>query len=89
MTTLGNCLCYLVIPESDELSGDEETPNTPPRVFNLVRIHDKNKLGPKPKLKRPKILRRKGSRNVQTNPKDWGERCVDVFEVINQIGEGM
>lgn len=20
---------------------------------------------------------------------DWGERCVDVFEIISQIGEGM
>ena len=20
--------------------------------------------------------------------KDWGERCVDVFEMITQIGEG-
>lgn len=20
---------------------------------------------------------------------DWGERCVDVFDIISQIGEGM
>jgi len=20
---------------------------------------------------------------------DWGERCVDVFDIVSQIGEGM
>ncbi|CAB0037602.1 unnamed protein product [Trichogramma brassicae] len=47
---------------------------------------------PKPKLKRPKILKRRSSRSSQVTSisgnKDWGERCVDVFEVIDQIGEG-
>ena len=49
-----------------------------------------NKIIPRPKLKRPKILhRRRGSKNsMQTGGKDWGERCVDVFEMIAQIGEG-
>ncbi|CAH0772626.1 unnamed protein product [Bemisia tabaci] len=44
------------------------------------------------KLRRPKILhKRRPSRTSfpQSNQiKDWGERCVDVFEVIAQIGEG-
>lgn len=49
---------------------------------------------PQPKLKRPKILnKRRSSRNSHlpmsaSGGKDWGERCVDVFEVITQIGEG-
>lgn len=49
---------------------------------------------PQPKLKRPKILnKRRSSRNSHlpmsaSAGKDWGERCVDVFEVIAQIGEG-
>ncbi|XP_065339359.1 cyclin-dependent kinase 12 isoform X1 [Cloeon dipterum] len=47
-------------------------------------------LRAKMKLKRPKIL----SRDIYDlgpmapGGKDWGERCVDVFEVIDQIGEG-
>ncbi|KAH8335871.1 hypothetical protein KR067_003438, partial [Drosophila pandora] len=35
--------------------------------------------------RRPVILNRRDSRN---NVRDWGERCVDVFEMIAQIGEG-
>ncbi|XP_077299652.1 cyclin-dependent kinase 12 isoform X2 [Arctopsyche grandis] len=39
--------------------------------------------------RRPRILRRRSSRStINTLGKDWGERCVDVFEVIAQIGEG-
>lgn len=38
------------------------------------------------KRKRPTILHRRNSRSQAI--KDWGERCVDVFEVIAQIGEG-
>ncbi|XP_012256402.2 cyclin-dependent kinase 12 [Athalia rosae] len=75
-----------VVPGSDDLSGEEDPNATPPRG-KLDRIT------PKPKLKRPKILKRRGSRNCHTpmsasGGKDWGERCVDVFEVIAQIGEG-
>ncbi|XP_011297181.1 cyclin-dependent kinase 12 [Fopius arisanus] len=75
-----------MIPGSDEFSGEEDTNATPPRG-KLDRIT------PKPKLKRPKILKRRSSRNCHmpmsaSGGKDWGERCVDVFEVIAQIGEG-
>lgn len=71
-----------VIPGTEELSGEDDMPSTPPR-------DGVSKRGPKPKLKRPKILKRRGSRSIQANMnKDWGERCVDVFEMINQIGEG-
>ncbi|XP_018568282.1 cyclin-dependent kinase 12 isoform X3 [Anoplophora glabripennis] len=75
-----------VIPGTEELSGDDEIPTTPPR--NNVKVVEKSKAPAKPKLKRPTILKRKGSRNFQTSGKDWGERCVDMFEVIAQIGEG-
>ncbi|XP_015512702.2 cyclin-dependent kinase 12 isoform X1 [Neodiprion lecontei] len=75
-----------VVPGSEDLSGEEDPNATPPRG-KLDRIT------PKPKLKRPKILKRRGSRNCHmpmsaSGGKDWGERCVDVFEVIAQIGEG-
>ncbi|XP_034945434.1 cyclin-dependent kinase 12 [Chelonus insularis] len=75
-----------VAPGSDEFSGEEDPNVTPPRGV-LDRI------APKPKLKRPKILKKKNSRNCHvpmsaSGGKDWGERCVDVFEVIAQIGEG-
>ncbi|KAG5883730.1 hypothetical protein JTB14_024231 [Gonioctena quinquepunctata] len=77
-----------VIPGTEELSGDDDVPSTPPR--NNIPVVEKVKIHHKPKLptKRPTILKRKGSRNFQTSGKDWGERCVDMFEVIAQIGEG-
>lgn len=79
-----------VIPGTEELSGDDDVANTPPRLFNNFRMGDRSRnTGPKPRLKRPKILKRRGSRNFQAiSGKDWGERCVDMFEVIAQIGEG-
>ena len=43
--------------------------------------------------KRPTIVGRRNSRNMSqpmsaSGGKDWGERCVDVFEMLAQIGEG-
>ncbi|XP_044753976.1 cyclin-dependent kinase 12 isoform X1 [Coccinella septempunctata] len=75
-----------VVPGTEDLSGDELV-TTPPR--NDSKANEK-KIAPKPELKRPKILKRRGSRNNVTTMcgKDWGERCVDMFEVIAQIGEG-
>lgn len=42
------------------------------------------------RIKRPKVLYRKRGTKVSTtnNPIEWGEKCVDMFEMINQIGEG-
>ncbi|KAL1137625.1 hypothetical protein AAG570_009321 [Ranatra chinensis] len=41
------------------------------------------------RLVRPKILHKGRPYRAQQPPgKDWGERCVDVFEVIAHIGEG-
>ncbi|GJQ80306.1 hypothetical protein Trydic_g12190 [Trypoxylus dichotomus] len=79
-----------VVPGSEDLSCDEDVPNTPPPISAsaLAKATTRNRFGPKPKLKRPKIVRRRGSRSNQVSQKDWGERCVDVFEIINQIGEG-
>ncbi|XP_053677463.1 cyclin-dependent kinase 12 [Anopheles nili] len=42
---------------------------------------------------RPRILNRRHSRNMTapmsaSGGKDWGERCVEVFDVLEQIGEG-
>lgn len=76
----------IVVPGSEDLSGEDDPNATPPRL-KVERI------APKPKLKRPKILKRRGSRNCHapmsaSGGKDWGERCVDVFEFIAQIGEG-
>ncbi|XP_029663193.1 cyclin-dependent kinase 12 isoform X2 [Formica exsecta] len=75
-----------VVPGSEDLSGEDDPNATPPRL-KIERV------APKPKLKRPKILKRRGSRNCHapmsaSGGKDWGERCVDVFEFIAQIGEG-
>jgi len=47
-------------------------------------------IDPNVKIKRPKVLHRKrGAKSAAANcPSDWGEQSVDMFEVINQIGEG-
>ncbi|XP_044731727.1 cyclin-dependent kinase 12 isoform X2 [Chrysoperla carnea] len=94
-TVVASATNQQVVPGSEELSGEEDATTTPPRPFGVKgKSTDKVRSVPKPKLKRPKILKRRGSRNLSTAPmsatggKDWGERCVDVFEVIAQIGEG-
>lgn len=76
------------MPGSEDLSGEDEVGETPPR-HGPMNVKDKLRTGPRPKLKRPRILKRRGSRSCQVSGKDWGERCVDVFEFIAQIGEGM
>ncbi|KMZ01019.1 cyclin-dependent kinase 12 [Drosophila simulans] len=75
-----------VIPGSEELSGDDDVIDSPedfdaPAV-GTVHGHGG---GAGTTRQRPVILNRRDSRN---NVRDWGERCVDVFEMIAQIGEG-
>lgn len=44
---------------------------------------------PNVKIKRPKVVqRRRGVKSAASSPFEWGEQCVDMFEVLNQIGEG-
>lgn len=77
-----------VVPGTEELSGDDDDiPGTPPRTEVKVVEKPKPVVKQKP-MKRPRILKRRSSRNFQMSGKDWGERCVDMFEVIAQIGEG-
>lgn len=82
-------------PGLDDLSADEDPGSTPPAVASEARVAVNIAAATaKPKLKRPTIVnKRRGSKSSSapmsaTGGKDWGERCVDVFEVIAQIGEG-
>ncbi|XP_063624236.1 cyclin-dependent kinase 12 isoform X2 [Cydia splendana] len=86
-----------VIPGSEELSGDELDGSTPPPAasdhYSHVFNSRKGKENSLSKLKRPRILKRRGSKVVPVatpthHAKDWGEKCVDGFQVITQIGEG-
>jgi len=64
-----------VFPQSFSFTSNMELPSRP--------------LDPNVKIKRPKVLyRRRNTKSAAANPIDWGEQCVDMFEVINQIGEG-
>lgn len=73
-----------MVPGSEDLSGDELI-NSPEDKTNNGN-NDSGVGTPKDsKRKRPIILNRRDSRS---NVRDWGERCVDVFEVVEQIGEG-
>ncbi|XP_059478139.1 cyclin-dependent kinase 12 isoform X2 [Neocloeon triangulifer] len=60
--------------------GDDDDASSPARLALRAKL----------KLKRPKIIGRNMDDLGPMAPggKDWGERCVDVFEVIDQIGEG-
>ncbi|XP_043650728.1 cyclin-dependent kinase 12 [Drosophila teissieri] len=75
-----------VIPGSEELSGEDDVIDSP-EDFDApaVGIVHGQGGGPGTTRRRPVILNRRDSRN---NVRDWGERCVDVFEMIAQIGEG-
>ncbi|XP_026496091.2 cyclin-dependent kinase 12 isoform X2 [Vanessa tameamea] len=87
-----------VIPGSEELSGDELDGSTPPPAprptHSYSHVFSARKTGNAgSKLKRPRILKRRGSKVVPVatpthHAKDWGEKCVDGFQVITQIGEG-
>lgn len=72
-----------MVPGSEDLSGDDEIIGSPPPPMSR---NSTNKHKKEVKRKRPTIINRRNSRSQQI--KDWGERCVDVFEVIAQIGEG-
>lgn len=80
-----------VIPGSEELSGDDdvidspEDFDTPSGNSNSTNQNPNANASQAAARRRPVILNRRDSRN---NVRDWGERCVDVFEVIAQIGEG-
>ncbi|XP_037933991.1 cyclin-dependent kinase 12 [Teleopsis dalmanni] len=81
-----------MVPGSEDLSGDEII-NSPEDfdAFANVVSRNENDSNNTPNnnntitQKRPIILNRRDSRN---NVRDWGERCVDVFKMIAQIGEG-
>lgn len=68
-----------MIAGTEELSPDDDTLSTPP----LSRLgHHKSRSS----AARPKILNAK--RHDRTPLEDWSERCVEVFDIIAQIGEG-
>lgn len=73
-----------MVPGSEDLSGDDDYISSP-NPANRSK-HGGSNSKKEPKRKRPTILNRRNSRSQAI--KDWGERCVDVFEVLAQIGEG-
>lgn len=68
-----------MIAGTEDLSPDDDTLSAPP----LSRLgHHKSRSS----AARPKILNAK--RHDRTPLEDWSERCVEVFDIIAQIGEG-
>uniref|UniRef100_A0A1Q3EYY0 Cyclin-dependent kinase 12 n=1 Tax=Culex tarsalis TaxID=7177 RepID=A0A1Q3EYY0_CULTA len=87
-----------MVPGSEDLSGDEDigsppsVSGTPTKRSSGGKYGSKSGSSKKPKG-RPRILMRRHSRNMlgpmsASGGKDWGERAVDVFDMIEQIGEG-
>lgn len=82
-----------MVPGSEDLSGDDEVIGSPDDFGNCKILNTpKTDIASSStfsttttKRRRPVILNRRDSR---INVRDWGERCVDVFEMITQIGEG-
>uniref|UniRef100_A0A1A9V421 Cyclin-dependent kinase 12 n=1 Tax=Glossina austeni TaxID=7395 RepID=A0A1A9V421_GLOAU len=86
-----------MVPGSEELSGDDELINSPEDFDAITNNVNNSRVQAKTtinagypciaavKRKRPIILNRRDSRN---NVRDWGDRCVEVFETIAQIGKG-
>lgn len=83
-----------VIPGSEELSGDELDGSTPPPVSRREQYShvfaNRTTRDTGSKLKRPRILKRRGSKVVPVatpthHAKDWGEKCVDGFQVHFKI----
>lgn len=75
-----------MVPGSEDLSGDDDIIGSPRPLSRNSSKYISRKETSFIKRKRPTILNRRNSRSQMI--KDWGERCVDVFEVISQIGEG-
>lgn len=77
-----------VIEGAEELSPDD-TVQSPGVTSSLAASANPVKTvipRPKPSAHRPKILNKK--RHDRNQPEDWSERCVDVFDILAQIGEG-
>lgn len=79
-----------MVAGSEDVSGDEDES---PRKLTGANGRGMVMLSKKPykMVKRPIILNRRNSRSaVGPGPGglDWGERSVDVFQVLDQIGEG-
>lgn len=68
-----------MIPGTEDLSNDEND-----AMFGRKKIAVRGN-GTAAKTTRPKILQRRRSDN---SVGDWGERCVEVFQIMAQIGEG-
>ncbi|KAK3894598.1 hypothetical protein Pcinc_001646 [Petrolisthes cinctipes] len=68
-----------MIAGTEELSPEDDTLSNPP----FPRLGTSK---PRVSTARPKILNAK--RQDRTCLEDWSERCVEVFDIIAQIGEG-
>lgn len=65
----------------------------PPTIAGTEELSDDEEMTAKKiqkaRLLRPKIINRRLSRGSDGDlGSQWGERCVDVFEIMAQIGEG-
>lgn len=74
----------MTVPGTEDLSDDENDASIA-RKMNKIRGNGTTLTTTSVKIQRPKIINRRLSRGPDG---DWGERCVEVFEIIAQIGEG-
>ncbi|EAA13162.4 AGAP004780-PA [Anopheles gambiae str. PEST] len=84
-----------MVPGSEDLSGEEDigSPLLPSNRDTIQNLTPSGQTAGKAPVARPRILNRRHSRNMTapmsaSGGKDWGERCVEVFDMLEQIGEG-
>lgn len=72
----------VVVPGTEDLSDDENDILLARKQNNKVIARGNGTA----RAQRPEIINRRLSHGPSV---DWGERCVDVFTIIDQIGEGI
>lgn len=73
------------VPGTEDLSDDENDVMIAKRVQKAIARGNGTTLNVS-RGQRPRIINRRLSGGPDGN---WGERCVDVFEIMAQIGEGL
>jgi hypothetical protein len=75
------------MPDTEELSDDENDASMARRVSKAMARGNGTAAAAavRTKAQRPRIINRRLS---SVPDGDWGERCVDVFQIMAQIGEG-
>ena len=43
----------------------------------------------KKKKRKPKVIGKPLPTKMSEDGSEWGERCIDIYEIVDKVGEGM